>query len=96
MTRTQTYELHTGTAASGVTVKGTSPTKALRDLCALQGFVLASQTGRYGRTTGGRAVSALTVDAGRVRYADHGTTRLPGDCASTMQRLHDDTQDGLA
>lgn len=58
------------------TVKADTPAKALRELVAAAGLELATQDGRYGRTTDGQYAAAMLVDTSRVRYADHGTTRL--------------------
>lgn len=57
-------------------VAAESPAKALRELVAAAGLTLASQDGRYGKTTDGQSVSALTAKWGRVDYPDARTTRL--------------------
>lgn len=79
MATTRTYVLD---AAPPLPVRtecrDTTPARALRQLVALAGLALVSQDGRYGRTSDGTRVAALTVDAGRARYADHGTTRFGG------------------
>ena len=57
-------------------VKGTSPAKALRELCTVAGLTLSEQNGRYGTTTEGKHVMALTEAWGRVDYPDARTTRM--------------------
>lgn len=69
------YRLYADRATDHV-VKGSSPAKALRELCAAAGLTLASQDGRYGRTSDGQSVSALTEPWSYSRQRDHGTTRL--------------------
>jgi len=61
------YTLHVEGVKTGEAVKGTSPRKALEELCEQAGLTLASQDGRYGRLDDGRHVSALTAPWGRRR-----------------------------
>ena len=71
------YELLVGNDRTGRVVAGTSPAKALRQLCADAGLVLASQDGRYGRLVDGRTVAALTEAWSRRRVdPNERTTRL--------------------
>jgi len=71
-----TYRLHLDNERTDHRVKGTSPAKALRELCTLAGLDLATQDGRYGRTAAGQHVMALTESWSAVRHDDHGTTRV--------------------
>lgn len=71
-----TYSLYLDYTATDFVVKGKSPTKALRELCAAAGLSLAKQTGRYGRLEDGRPVAAMTQDWSRAHYPDARTTRV--------------------
>ena len=73
------YRLYTDTKTDHVT-KAKSPAAALKTLVEMAGLELASQNGRYGKTTDGTNVSAMTVDWSRAHYSDARTTRLlPGE-----------------
>jgi hypothetical protein len=69
------YVLYT-TENTGHRTTAKSPAAALRELCKMAGLTLESQNGRYGKTTDGQNVAAMTVNWNRAHYADHGTTRL--------------------
>ncbi len=71
-----TYVLYLDSQKTDHAVKGTSPTKALRELVELAGLNLASQTGRYGKVADGRSASALTATWGRTDTPDARSTRL--------------------
>ncbi len=74
--RLSTYSRTTTAVATDYVVKGTSPTKALRELAALAGYELAEQDGRYGTAADGTKLMALTEKWGRVDSPDARTTRL--------------------
>jgi hypothetical protein len=71
-----TYVLYIANEKTEHVTKMNSPAKALKALAAAAGLTLASQNGRYGRTTDGRNVAALTAPWSRTRYADERTTRI--------------------
>jgi hypothetical protein len=70
------YRLNVNSEKTEHSVKAKNPTEALRLLVAAAGLSLASQTGRYGRTTGGHSVSALIMAWSATQYADARTTRV--------------------
>ncbi len=70
------YRLYTDSSKTDYRTKGNSPTKALRELADMAGMELASQDGRYGKTTTGQSVSAMTEPWGRVDSPDARTTRV--------------------
>ncbi len=72
------YRLYLTNTLHGKTdyrVKGNSPAKALRELVAMAGMELVTQNGRYGKTTDGERVAAMTEPWGRVDGPDARTTR---------------------
>ncbi len=76
MKKQSTYRLYLESHETDHTVAAASPGKALVLLASAAGVTLASQNGRYGKTTDGRSVSALTMKWGRAHYSDARTTRL--------------------
>jgi len=69
------YRLYTEDKTDYV-VAAPSPARALRMLVNAAGLTLESQDGRYGKTTDGTSVSAMTCQWSRAHYSDHGTTRV--------------------
>jgi hypothetical protein len=70
------YRLYMDGDETNQVATASNPAAALRDLAARCGFELAEQSGRYGTTTTGRKLAALTEPWATTRYADHGTTRV--------------------
>lgn len=70
------YVLYVENETTEHEVKAGSPAKALRELVALAEVELESQNGRYGRTTDGKFVAALTIPWGRTDERDARTTRF--------------------
>ncbi len=76
MKRQSTYRLYLDSTRTDHSVKGNSPAKALTELAAEAGLNLTIQNGRYGKTSDGQSVSALTENWSRAHYADARTTRV--------------------
>lgn len=61
------YRLYLNSEKTDHRCQGSSPAKALRELCEAAGLELASQDGRYGKLADGRSCSALTEPWSRRR-----------------------------
>ena len=70
-----TYRMYIDSSSTEYTAKGSYPAKAMREMAAAAGITIASQDGRYGKTTDGHSISAMTATWGRTVTSEERTTR---------------------